>query len=181
MRLVKQHIADGKVLGLIEKFLKMGVMEEAGLQLHPEKTRVVNMAEPDAYFDFLGYRFKRGKTGKLLKVVRPKSLQKLRGKLKKPTKRSNGKSMEAIIAEINPVLRAWYEYFKHAIPNTHSSMDGWVRMRLRSVLRKRQGKKGRGRGIDHHKWPNRYFEKLGLFSLEQALEETLSLRRGGKC
>ncbi len=54
MRLVKQHIADGKVLGLIEKFLKMGVMEEAGLQLHPEKTRVVNMAEPDAYFDFLG-------------------------------------------------------------------------------------------------------------------------------
>lgn len=247
MRLVREHVADGKVLGLIGKFLKMGVMEEgvitdtatgspqggiispllaniylnpldwllgelglhvvryaddivvlaedaarargaldqieawmeeAGLQLHPEKTRLVNMTEAGNYFDFLGYRFKRGKTGKLLKVVRPKSLQKLRAGLRKPTKRSNGKCMEAIIAEINPVLRGWYEYFKHAYPNTHTGVDGWVRMRLRSVLRKRQGKKGRGRGSDHQRWPNRYFEKLGLFSLKQAWEETMSLRRG---
>ena len=113
-----------------------------------------------------------------MKVVRPKSLQKLRAGLRKPTKRNNGKSMEAIIAEINPVLRGWYEYFKHAHWNTHTGVDGWVRMRLRSVLRKRHRKKGRGRGLDNHKWPNRYFEKLGLFSLEQAREETMSLRRG---
>ena len=156
-------------------------MGEAELQLHPEKTRVVEMTEPGNYFDFLGYRFKRGKTGKLLKLARPKSLQKLRGELKRPTKRCNGKSMEAIIAEINPVLRGWYEYFKHALPNTFTSVDGWVRMRLRSVLRKRQGKRGRGRGSDHHRWKDCYFKKLGLFSLEQAREETMSLRAGAKC
>ena len=122
-------------------------MVGAGLQLHPEKTRLVDMTEAGNYFDFLGYRFKRGKTGKLLKVVRPKSLQKLRAGLRKPTKRANGKCMEAIIAEINPVLRGWYEYFKQAHANTHTGVDGWVRMRLRSVLRKRQKKGGRGRGF----------------------------------
>ena len=89
--------------------------------------------------------------------------------------------MEAIIAEINPGLRGWYEYFKQAHASTHTDVDGWVRMRLRSVLRKRQKKKGRGRGSDHYRWPNRYFENLGLFSLEQAWEETMSLRRGAKC
>ncbi len=156
-------------------------MEEAGLQLHPEKTRVVDMTEWRNYFDFLGYRFQRGKAGEMLKLVRPKSMQKLRGKLRKPTKRCNGKSMEATIAEINPVLRGWYEYFKHTSPEKLKEVDGWVRMRLRSVLRKRQGKRGKGRGIDHYKWPNRYFENLGQFSLEQAHEETLSLRRGVKC
>ena len=60
-------------------------------------------------------------------------------------------------------------------------MDSWVRMRLRSILRKRQKRKGRGRGLDHKRWPNRNFENLGLFSLEQAREETMSLRKGAKC
>ncbi len=57
-------------------------------------------------------------------------------------------------------------------------MDGWVRMSLRSVLRKGQGKRGRGRGGGHQRWPNRYFGKFGLFGLELAREETMSLRRG---
>jgi RNA-directed DNA polymerase len=154
-----------------------GWMVEAGLELHPEKTRVVDMTEAGAHFDFLGYRFKRGKAGKLLKLVRPKSKQSLRSKLKKPTKRCNRECLPAIIAGINPVLEGWYGYFKHAKPSELSSMDGWVRMRLRSILRKRQKKKGRGRGSDHQKWPNRYFENLGLFSLERAREESLSLQR----
>ncbi|MFT5406242.1 MAG: hypothetical protein ACI9DF_005100, partial [Verrucomicrobiales bacterium] len=41
--------------------------------------------------------------------------------------------------------------------------------------------KGRGRGLDHFKWPNRYFENLGLFSLERAREEQMSLQRGATC
>jgi len=48
---------------------------------------------------------------------------------------------------------------------------------LRSILRKRAGRKGRGRGLDHHRWPNRYFTKLGLFNLKAARElEIISLR-----
>ena len=60
-----------------------------------------------------------------------------------------------------------------------SGIDGWIRMRLRSILRKRRGLKGRGRGIDHQRWPNRYFTNLGLFCLLDAREfETASLRNG---
>jgi|GEM_PF-6622608 len=59
---------------------------------------------------------------------------------------------------------------------------GWIRMRLRSILKKRRGFEGRGRGIDHQRWPNRYFEKLGLFCLLDAREtEIASLRNGANC
>jgi hypothetical protein len=58
-------------------------------------------------------------------------------------------------------------------------IDGWIRMRLRSILRKRRGLRGRGRGKDHQRWPNRYFTKLGLFCLLDARESTYaSLRKG---
>jgi len=250
MRLVRKHVADGKVLSLIEAFLKQGVledgiviepvtgspqggiispllaniyldpldrlleslglesvryaddivvlaadaataasalkrirdwMEEAGLELHPAKTRVVDMSEGEAYFEFLGYRFKRSRHGRLLRLVRDKSKQKLRARLKKPTKRSNKWSLEAIIEMINPVLEGWFGYFKHAHWNDLTQMDAWVRMRLRSILRKRHKGRGRGKGRDHYRWPNCYFENLGLFSLDRARKELMSLRKGAKC
>ena len=61
-------------------------------------------------------------------------------------------------------------------------LDGWVRGRLRGILRKRAKLKGRGRGRDHQRWPNRYFAEVGLFSLENAWrEEIASLRKGDNC
>jgi hypothetical protein len=47
-------------------------------------------------------------------------------------------------------------------------------MRLRSILRKRRGLEGRGRGKDHHRGPNRYFEKLGLLCLLDARETEIA-------
>jgi RNA-directed DNA polymerase len=64
-------------------------------------------------------------------------------------------------------LRGWYEYFKHSKSNVFEPIDGYVRGRLRSILRKRRGRTGRGRGNDHQRWPNSYFTTLGLFSLQQ--------------
>jgi RNA-directed DNA polymerase len=107
MALVRQRIADGKVLGLIEGFLKQGVLEDG-------------------------------------------------------------------------IIKGWFGYFKHAHQSELQRMDAWVRMRLRSILRKRRKGSGRGRGLDHFRWPNRYFENLGLFSLKDAREETVSLLRGAK-
>jgi RNA-directed DNA polymerase len=260
MALVREHIADGRVLGLIEGFLKQGVMENtksdetmedmpadesqeesqgtpqggvispllaniyldpldwlmaglgfemvryaddmvvlcqsqeeaeaaleklrewmagAGLTLHPDKTRTVDMNLADSHFDFLGYRFKRSRNGKMMRLVRPKSLRKLRETIKPRTRRSNGKSMEAIVVDLNRTLRGWFGYFKHVKASELSGIDGWIRMRLRSILRKRRGLEGRGRGADHQRWPNRYFKKLGLFCLLDAREsETASLRNG---
>jgi hypothetical protein len=44
----------------------------------------------------------------------------------------------------------------------------WFRMRLRSILRRRQGRRGRALGLDHHRWPNAFFAERGLFSLVTA-------------
>lgn len=144
-----------------------GWMEEAGLTLHPEKTRRVNMNEPESYFDFLGYRFMRSKRGRMLRLVRPKSLDKLRESLREQTRRSNGKSMEEIVRRVNRTLGGWFAYFKHSHAGQLEQIDGWIRGRLRSILRSRNGMKGRGRGKDHQRWPNRYFEGRGLFCLKE--------------
>lgn len=143
-----------------------GYMMEAGLILHPDKTRIVSI-EAGESFDFLGYRFKPHK-GRILRFPRPKSLKKLRESVRAHTHRANGHSMESIIAKINPILRGWFGYFKHSYKTMFPSVDGWVRMRLRSILRKRQKRRGRGRGKDQQRWPNQYFGELGLFSLTAA-------------
>jgi len=139
-------------------------VETEGLTLHPEKTKVVDMTEPKAGFDFLGYHFHHG--GK--RWPRKKSEQKLREKIRPLTKRTNGESLTTIIARLNPILRGWYGYFRHSRRGLLYTMDGWVRGRLRSILRKRAGKRGRGRGTDQQRWTNQYFACRGLFSLHEA-------------
>lgn len=137
-------------------------MTGRGLTLHPEKTRVVDMSQPGG-FDFLGYHFERDK-----KWPRSKSLVKLKDNVRDLTKRNNGHNLEAIIARLNPVLRGWYEYFKHSYWTTFAPVDGWVRMRLRSILRRRHRQRGAGRGWSNIRWPNGHFAKLGLFTMTTA-------------
>jgi len=133
----------------------------AGLTLHPSKTRVIDTQT--AHFDFLGYRFEEG-----TRRPRPKSLEKFKETVREKTTRTTGGSLNAIIARLNPTLRGWFEYFKHSHKWTFERLDGWIRMRLRSLLRKRMKKAGRGRGTDHQRWPNAFFDNHGLFSLKRA-------------
>jgi len=133
----------------------------AGLTLHPTKTRIVNATEDG--FEFLGYRFEKGK-----RYPRTKSMQKLKDTIRAKTKRTSGQCLRAIIGSLNPTLRGWFEYFKHSTRWTLTRLDQWIRMRLRSILRKRRGLKGRGRGADHHRWPNAFFAEHGLYSLKAA-------------
>lgn len=133
-----------------------------GLTVHPTKTQIVDATQRGG-FDFLGYHFERG-----LKWPRQKSMDKLKDKMRHLTRRTQGQSMSEIIAELNPTLRGWFEYFHYSHWTVLVELDGWIRMRLRSILRKHQGTTGRGRGSDHQRWPNAYFARLGLFSLERA-------------
>jgi RNA-directed DNA polymerase len=227
---VRERIADGRVLMLIESFLKAGIMdgptewtpeagapqgavlspllsniylnpldhemaqrgiemvryaddfvilcrtqEEAnqalalvqqwtaanGLTLHPTKTKIVDVRVEG--FDFLGYRFYQDRH-----YVRKKSLKKFQDTIRAKTKRTNGTSLSVIIGSLNPTLRGWFGYFQHAYRTTFPLLDSWVRGRLRSVLRRRAGRHGRGRGFDHHRWPNTYFHQHGLYSLSHA-------------
>ena len=113
--------------------LVRGWMEGAQLTLHPDKTRVVDMGQPGSYLDFLGYRFQRSGKGKLMRLIRPKSKQKLRHTVKGWTRRTSGKCLPAIILGINPVLSGWGNYFCQALRGELLEMDQWVRMRLRSI------------------------------------------------
>jgi len=135
---------------------------ERGLLLHPTKTKIVHVDEEG--FEFLGYRFIKHR-----RFPRPKSLAKLKDTIRSKTKRNNGQSLQAIIADLNRTLRGWYEYFKHSWKTTFPDLDGWVRMRLRSILRRRSKRKGRGSTISDSKlYPIRFFAEQGLFSMTDA-------------
>jgi RNA-directed DNA polymerase len=230
MSCLKERIADGSVLALIESFLKAGILdgmnewtpetgapqgavlspllsniylnpldhlmaqrgiemiryaddfvilcrtaEEAeralelvrqwvadnGLLLHPTKTKIVDVRNEG--FDFLGYRFVKHR-----RFPRRKSLDKFKDAIRSKTKRTSGDSLSFIVVRVNQTLRGWFAYFQHSHPSVFRELDGWVRMRLRSILRKRAGRRGKGRGQDHHRWPNAYFAKQGLSSLVRA-------------
>ena len=136
--------------------------EETGLMLHPEKTHVVDATQKGG-FDFLGYHFERG-----YRWPRKKSLKKLKDRLRELTRRTNGQSLKEIIRRVNRTLEGWFEYFKHSHKGTFPNLDSWLRMRLRSILRKRHRGKGRGKGKDHFRWPNAFFGARGLFNLSAA-------------
>ncbi len=144
--------------------------EEQGLSLHPEKTRIANLNEVAEGFDFLGYRFQQTRAKRIRRWAGKKASNKLRDVVRPITRRTNGHSLETIIARLNPILRGWFEYFKHGTPSGMRAMDCWVRKRLRSLLKGRQKRRGISTGLDHFRWPNRFFAKLGLFSLAQAQE-----------
>lgn len=136
--------------------------KSAGLTLHPKKTRIVDASQRGG-FDFLGYHFERGR-----KWPSKKSISKFRDAIRAKTRRTNGTSLKKITGNANRTLKGWFAYFNCSNGGTYRELDGWVRMRLRSILRERLGRKGRGRGNDHQRWPNAYFAEQGLFSLVTA-------------
>lgn len=135
-------------------------VNEAGLTLHPEKTRVVDASQPGG-FDFLGYHFERG-----LRWPRQKSLEKLRERVRAKTSRLDGRSLSEIVTDVNVSLRGWYQYFQHSQANVFAAVDGYVRRRLRSVLQWRLDGVGKGIGATHQRWPNEWFAHCGLLSLK---------------
>jgi RNA-directed DNA polymerase len=137
-------------------------VETHGLTLHPEKTRLVDAVQRGG-FDFLGYHFERG-----MKWPSRRSVGKFHDAIRAKTGRKVSGSLESLIVEINPIIRGWFAYFKHSHRTTFSGLDGWVRMRLRSILRKRRKGQGRARNPDQQRWPNAYFVSHGLFTMQAA-------------
>jgi RNA-directed DNA polymerase len=138
-----------------------------GLTLHPDKTRVGDSPQPGQGFDFLGYRFEAGR-----RLVRNKSLMAFKDKMRAKAGRSRGDSLERIVADLNPLMRGWFGYFKHARPHIFSILDGFVRRRLRAVLRKQDRRPSMGRSkADHMQWTNAFFADHGLFTLLTAHED----------
>ena len=139
------------------------LVQERGLSLHADKTSLVNTQQSGASFEFLGYHFEKG-----TRWPRKKSLKKFYDTIRRKTARSNGRSIAEIIADINKTSEGWFEYFKHSHWKTFKPLDGWIRRRLRSILRGYSKGKGISRGKDNIRWPNQHFQGLGYFSLYDA-------------
>jgi RNA-directed DNA polymerase len=135
--------------------------EAAGLRLHPEKTQLVDLQQPGG-FDFLGYHFERH-----YRLPRTTSLKKLKDAVRQKTRRTNGRSLAVIIADVNRTLTGWFQYFQHS-HGSFQDLDAWTRSRLRSILGKRHRIPTWRRALLHHKWPVHFFAAQGLFSLAHA-------------
>ncbi|MCA8995620.1 MAG: hypothetical protein KDA80_01495 [Planctomycetaceae bacterium] len=99
-----------------------------------------------------------------------KILKKVTQTLKRKTRRVDGRSLDGIILDASQTLRGWLHDFQHSTRKGHDKdLDGWLRMHLRSLIRKRQGGHGETRGFHaNFTWPNRFFTDHGLFRLTTA-------------
>lgn len=139
-------------------------VSDNGLELNMDKTHIGDCLQKGQGFEFLGYRFEAGK-----RLVRKKSVTKFKDAIRHRTGRTRSASLAAIVAELNAVLRGWYQYFQHAMSAVFSMLDGFVRRRLRAMLRKREKRPGAGRcQADTRRWPNAYFAQQGLFTMSTA-------------
>ncbi len=152
--------------------------------------RLFQTDESSVWVGPLGYRFEDGH-----RVVRKKSLDRFKDRVRSMTKRQQGRSLPRIVADLNPVLRGWFGYFKHARGSTFRALDGFIRRRLRAILRAQEkrpaeaslpcfaghGPKppppGFGRcADDQRRWPNAYFATAGLFALDTAWRDARNPR-----
>jgi RNA-directed DNA polymerase len=157
--LTRSHAEAEAALALVRAWVTAN-----GLTLHPVKTRIANCRKKGNGFEFLGYRFERGR-----RHVRKKSLDKLKEVIREKTRRTRGQSLKVVVADLNRTLRGWFGYFKHAHPSILVVLDQMIRRRLRAMLRKQARRPGVGNGrADHQRWPNAYFATAGLFALHTA-------------
>lgn len=128
------------------------VLEGLKLSLHETKTRV---SDCEVGFEFLGFHFRHYRLG-----IRDKSLERFKERVRTLTQRQQGRNVEAVLEDLNPVLRGWSNYFGVAeVTDQLDRLDRWVRMRVRSFRLKRRCR--------HDSWrlPNRKLAKWGLLSL----------------
>lgn len=159
--LCRDAATAGQALGLIQQWVKAN-----GLTLHPDKTRLTDLSQPGGWFDFLGYRFLMAKNGRIRRQIKPKKGKALRAKLAQLTRRTTPLSTEELIWRANRWLRGVFEYFKHSHFRALSKLDSHVRYRFRRIFAHRSDRISARSDKAHHRWPNRHFHQLGLFSLD---------------
>ena len=135
-------------------------VEQAGLTLHPTKTKIVDSRAKS--FAFLGYSFRGDKI-----YPRRESLAKMKARIKELTPRKRSGSVESIVSELNRTLIGWFGYFRHCRWTIYKDLDAKIRSRLRRLLLKRH-RKNPERLPRQQRWPNAYFAKAGLYSLREA-------------
>ena len=157
------------------------VLTRLGLELHPEKTRAVDLSRGREGFDFLGCHLRKRLSGPIWERTRhrvfylhrwpsQRARARVRARVRGLTPRSQCHTdLRAVIATLNPVLRGWAQYFRTGNAANHlTALDLYVEERLRGLLRKRHGSRlraGRAEG-----WTRPFFETLGLCRLRGTIQ-----------
>ncbi len=152
------------------------ILADLGLELHPDKTRVVDLREGREGFGFLGCHFRARMSGRLWeqkRIVRyylhrwpsQRALKRLRGKVRDRTGANRkGTPIERVIADLNPVLRGWGNYFRTGnAAAKFGQIDDYVYRRLRRLQVKKRGRNLRAGQADQ--WTGDWFVAMGLYRL----------------
>src|SRR5712691_5135713 len=160
------------------------ILNELGVQLHPQKTRIVHVRQG---FEFLGYKIKRGKqlrlppskirsgaqSGALYAIPREKSVHRFMDQVRVLTSRRVPLKTKELIEELNPVLRGWGHHYKRAhVRKLFHRLDGWIVRRLRSHRFKRW-RNGGWRQLPESKLYGEY----GLVNLIQLIPSIATRKR----
>jgi RNA-directed DNA polymerase len=152
------------------------LMADLGLELHPDKTRVVDLREGREGFDFLGCHLRARMSGKLHEQYGVRryylhrwpsqaSMKRIRAKIKARTGRNRvGAQLPDLIAELNPILRGWGGYFRTGNSAIKfRQIDRYVEWRLRGLLVKQRGRNLRAGQWE--RWTADWFNEQGLHRL----------------
>ncbi len=152
------------------------ILGRLGLELHPDKTRRVELFDGKKGFDFLGCHLHKRLSGKLWEErgkrlyflqrwPSQRAMQRVRQRVKELTPRSRCHAdVRDVIAELNPVLRGWGNYFRTGnAARRFNQLDSYVWRRLRTLRIKRKGRQLRPGEAD--RWTSDYFHNLGLHRL----------------
>ncbi len=152
------------------------ILAGLGLELHPDKTSVVDLREGREGFDFLGCHFRARVSGRLLqRGIRryylqrwpsQRAMKRIRQKVKAQTgaNRSGVKDIREVIRVLNPILRGWGGYFRTGnSADKFIEIDRYVAWRLHRLMVKRYGRNLRAGQAD--RWTRTWFHELGLYKL----------------
>jgi group II intron reverse transcriptase/maturase len=157
------------------------VLTRLGLELHPEKTRLVDLSRGREGFDFLGCHLHKRMSGPIWKRTRhrvyylqrwpsQRAMVRVRARVRALTPRSRCREdLRRVIAELNPVLRGWAQYFRTGNAATKFiQLDRYVEDRLHALQHARAGSRLRANHVTH--WRRPFFEALGLVRLRGTIQ-----------
>jgi RNA-directed DNA polymerase len=157
------------------------VLTHLGLELHSEKTRLVDLSRGRAGFDFLGCHLRKRMSGPIWERTQTRvydlhrwpssrAMARVRARVRTLTGRSRcHEDLRGVIADVNPVLRGWAQYFRTGnAADKFIQIDAYVADRLRALLRKRAGSRLRAGRLDA--WNRPFFEALGLLRLRGTIQ-----------
>ncbi|MDP6940256.1 MAG: group II intron maturase-specific domain-containing protein [Planctomycetota bacterium] len=147
------------------------MMDRLGLQLHPDKTRLVNLSWGKESFEFLGWTVRKRRSIQrrpdlhfVQRWPSPRAMKRIRRRIHELTdSRHAGRDITDLIKRVNPVLRGWANYFRTGNSDAKfNQLDGYVRRRFMRWLWRRGGQRARHRPS---KWPHERLFGMGLVQL----------------